>query len=84
MSKYLMMVGMTALVVVAIMNGASKEKASWGKVETEILVPDTLATQVVTTKDDTEEITFKCRKEVTSDKAVADKPLQPNSIESNE
>ena len=79
-----MMVGMTALVVVAIMNGASKEKATWGKVETEILVPDTLATQVVTAKDDDEEVIFKCRKEVTSDKATADKFFQPSSIKANE
>ena len=84
MSKYLMMVGMTALVVVAIMNGASKEKASWGKVETEILVPDTLATNAVTAKDDVEEVIFKCRKEVTSDKAASENFLQPNSIKANE
>jgi hypothetical protein len=84
MNKYLMMVAMTALVVVALINAASKEKASWGEVETKILVPDALPTNMVTTMDNTEEITFKCRKEVTTNKDNVDKPFQPDSVKSNE
>ncbi len=83
MSKYIVMMGILALVVVAFIDGENKEKAKRDKVETEILIPEAMTADAVTAKYETEEVVFKCRKEVTNGKAT-EKSFQIVPLKANE
>ncbi len=79
MNKYLIILAIAGLVVVAISNGGSKEKTQWGKTDTEPLVSEVLIARDPAPDNDSDndnkEITFKCRKVGRGDNAADDSSL---------
>lgn len=64
MNQYLMILVIAALAVVAFINADSNNRAKFGKIETELLIRGPTTKDAVMAMDETEEITFKCRKEI--------------------